>query len=228
MAVVSFGNHLRPHQNVNVASPECAEDLTEVSLMAHGIPVKAGDASLRKKGPQMFLHFLGACTDKIDVFGITLCTDARYPAREATIVARQALTLFVISERDAAILTQNSAATAPAEHEPGISTAIDQDDGLSARRKLPRNRLTQILRNRSGLMSTPEVLAKIRDLHCCHGPIFHARSQAKELVFTFACALITFQRRRGRSEQSHRPFQLGPHEGYIASVVTRRFFLLVA
>ena len=228
MEVVSFGNHLCPHQNVHVASRECAEHLSEGPLIAHGIAVKAGDASLRKKRPQVFLHLLRACADKIDVLGIALWTGSRYPASEATIVARQALTLFVISQGDAAILTKNRGATAPAEHEPRIPTAIDQNDGLSARRKFPRNRLSQILGNRGGLMSAPEVLAKIRDLHCCHGPIFHARSQVKELVLTFPCTLIALQRRRRRAEQGHCPFQLGPHEGHVASVVTWRFFLLVA
>src|SRR5438445_7087334 len=228
MKVVSFGNHLRPHQNVNVPSSEVAEYLGKGPFMAHGIAVEAGDASLREKRAQVLLHLFSACADKIDMFGIALRTDARYPAREAAVVARQTLTLLVISERDTAILTQNSGAAAPAEHEPGIATAIDQHNGLPSPREFLRNCCTQILRNRGGPMSTPEILAQVGDLYCGHGPIFHARSKAKQLVLSLARSLIALQGRGGRAEQSHRPFQFGPHEGHVASVVTWRFFLLVA
>src|SRR5580700_9208661 len=98
MEVMSFRNHLRPHQNIDVPRPKRVQHLTEGAFTTHGIAVKAGDARLRKKRTKVFVHLLGSRADKIDVFGVALWTDARHRARETTVVTRQAPTFFVVSQ----------------------------------------------------------------------------------------------------------------------------------
>src|SRR5690242_21900697 len=105
--------------------------------MAHRIAVQAGDARLREKRLHVLLDLFSPGADKIDVFGIALGAKARNRAGEAAIVAGEALALFVKGERDAAILTEDAGATAPAEHKPRISAPVDEDNGLPAGGELP-------------------------------------------------------------------------------------------
>ena len=78
-------------------------------------------------------------------------------------------------------------------------------------------------------MRLAEILAQIDDLDAGHRRDFRrARPGAASVYFPCARVMETFERGRGGAEQRHRAFELRAHDGDIAPVVARRFFLLVA
>ena len=53
-------------------------------------------------------------------------------------------------------------------------------------------------------------------------------AQREEFVFSGAGMMVGFERRRSRTEKRDRVFEFGADDGDVASVVARRFFLLIA
>ena len=78
------------------------------------------------------------------------------------------------------------------------------------------------------LVRAPKLFAQVDDFHRRERPIFHARFELQELIFSRARIVKTFQRRRRRTQQRHRAFELRAHDGNVPPVIARRFFLLVA
>ena len=70
--------------------------------------------------------------------------------------------------------------------------------------------------------------AQVHDSYFRERPVFDARRQLKQLIFSRARVVKAFERRRRRAEQRHRAFELRAIHGDIAAVIARRFLLLVA
>ena len=73
-----------------------------------------------------------------------------------------------------------------------------------------------------------EILAQVDNFHRRERPVFHARIQLQEMIFSRPRVLKTFKRRRRRAEQRDSAFQFRAHDGDVPPVIARRFFLLVA
>ena len=184
--------------------------------------------ALRKLLAQIFLHALGAIADEIEIFAFAFRALLRRANRIAAIVAFEALPAFVIRERDAAILALHDRAAAAAQKRPGIAAAIDQHHGLGALFEAQRNGGAQRFGNGRGAVLAAKLLAQIHDAHFRKRPIFHARRQREQAIFSGARVVIGFKRRRRRAEQRHRAFQARAIDRRVAPVVARHFFLLVA
>ncbi len=71
-------------------------------------------------------------------------------------------------------------------------------------------------------------LAHVHDADVRHPGVVGPLGQLQERVFAAAAIIITFERRCGGAEHHGGAFHLAAHDGHVARVVTRRFFLLVS
>ena len=89
----------------------------------------------------------------------------------------QAVTLLVMRHRNAAILALHGRPAAPAQHRPGISTAIDQNECLRAIRQALLNSRVQSRGNWACLVRLLKIFAQVNDFHACEGSVRNARSE---------------------------------------------------
>ena len=99
-------------------------------------------------------------------------------------MALQPVALFVVRERDAAILALNSRAARAADDKPRIPAAIDEDQRLRSLRETRGDGFAEFRRDWPGTMRGLEILAQVDDLHRRERPVLHPRIQLKELVFS--------------------------------------------
>ena len=123
-------DHLRAHQNVDFPRSEIAQHLLVRALGAHGVAVQARNFRAGKFLAQFFFELFRARAEKINVLGRALRAGLRHAPRKSAVVAFEAVALLVIGQRNAAVLALNARAARPANHEPGISAAIDEDQRL--------------------------------------------------------------------------------------------------
>ena len=200
---------------------------SKARLLRTPYPDQAVRCAPREKCAQALLDLFRASPHEIDVFGVAFRAGFRDAQRKSTIVAKQPLAPLVIREGDAAILAQDRGAATPAKREKRISAAVDQHQRLRTRRQPRGNRGAQALGDRPRMVRLPEILPQIHDLYGRHGPVLDARIETQKLVLALAGMMKSLERRCRGSQQHDGALQLGAHDGYIAPVVTRRFFLLV-
>ena len=92
--------------------------------------------------------------------------------------------------------------------------------------------LPSLLHQRAGkkllLARLLKFLPHIDQFNLGQRPVHHAVVDLDAAIFAGDRVLPAFDRRRRRTHHHHRTGQLGPHHGYVAGVIARRFLLLVA
>src|SRR5215813_4989331 len=146
----------------------------------------------------------------------------------SAIMAFKAIAALVVCHRNAAINALNGRSAAAAKNRPRIAAAVDQDECLGLVVQAFVNACMQRGRNGAGFVSLLKLLAKTDDLNGREWPRSDTRCNCEQLIFPFSRVVIGFERRRGRTEQGKRILHLRSDDGHIASVIARRFFLLVA
>src|SRR5580765_2756192 len=85
--------------------------------------------------------------------------------RKPAVMALQAVALLVIRQRNAAILALDARAAGTADHEPGISAAIDKDQRLRALGEPRGDGFAELRGKRADFVRDAEILAEIHNLH---------------------------------------------------------------
>ena len=99
----------------------------------------------------------------MNVFGIAARTNFHHRARKSAVVADQSLALFVKRERDAAIFALHGGSATAAQREPGISAAVDKDQGLRAGGEAIGHRRAKLRGKWRRAMSGAEIFAHVHD-----------------------------------------------------------------
>src|SRR5260370_17464572 len=119
----------------------------------------------------------------MNVLGGALRAGLRHAPRVSAVMALEAVALFVIRERDAAVLTLNSRATRAADDEPRIPAAIDQDQGLRALIEARGDGFAELRGKRARPIRGPEIFTQIQNFHPHKRTTFHPPSHLHHLIF---------------------------------------------
>ena len=114
---MAFGDHLRAHQDVEVALAKAVQDGLEVALAADGIAIHARNPRGRKVAMQLFFHFLRPGADEVQILAAAFGTNGRDLLRVVAVVAEHAAVAPVIGERDGAVDAFHALAASPARDE---------------------------------------------------------------------------------------------------------------
>ena len=91
MNVVPLGNHLRAHQQIDLARVQPRQQPLQVVPPAHRVAIHAADARARKNLRQPLLALLRPRAEIVKVFAVALRAARRHGAPEAAVVALQPL-----------------------------------------------------------------------------------------------------------------------------------------
>src|SRR5260370_35868197 len=188
-------NHLRADENIEFPESKVGEHLLVGAFGANRIAVQSRDTGSGKFLASLFFELLRAGAKKINVLGGALRAGLRHAPRVSAVMALEAVALFVIRERDAAVLTLNSRATRAADDEPRIPAAIDQDQGLRALIEARGDGLAELRGKRARPMRGPEIFTQVHNFHRREGTIFHARFELEEMIVARTPVVITLQSR---------------------------------
>jgi hypothetical protein len=89
--VVSLGDHLGPHQQVNLPRMQTSKQPFHVAPAPHRIAIHSPDARLREDLLESFFALLRSGAKKVEVFALTLRAFLRNSASESTVMALQSL-----------------------------------------------------------------------------------------------------------------------------------------
>src|ERR1700677_2781771 len=104
MNVMTLGNHLRAHQQVELAFVQRIERALKIFVATNRITIQAGDAGLRKHSVKQFFKLLRTGPEKIYILAAAVNTDFWHRRDEAAIVANHFVLTLVMRHRDGAIL----------------------------------------------------------------------------------------------------------------------------
>ena len=125
-----LGDHLRPHQDVEIALPEPMQNRLEVPLPAYGIAVKSRNPGRWEHPVQLILHLLRSRAQKIQMLAPALRASIRHLLRIGAIVAQQTPVSAVIRQRHRTVDTFYTLPTTPARHKAGKAPPVQQQHGL--------------------------------------------------------------------------------------------------
>ena len=94
--VVALGDHLRAHQDVEIAFAKTVQDALEMPLAAHRVAIHARDPRLGKIAMQLFFDFLRAGPDEVQILAPALRTHRWNLLRIVAVVAQHAAIAPVI------------------------------------------------------------------------------------------------------------------------------------
>ena len=130
-------------------------------------------------------------------------------------------------ERDTAIRAAACFTAIAAQQRSGKTSAIEKQNGLLALLEPISDGGAQFVgQNGEAFLFSP-FDAEIDDANERHLTVVDALGQTNELIFPAGGIEVTFQRRRGGTENDDTFLDFGPDDGDVASMVTRCFFLLV-
>src|SRR5262249_49751327 len=101
--VVSLGDHLRAHHQVNVPAGEFVDQLFKTPTASRGVAIQTRDAEFRVNLFQQRLDLFGAFADVVDERPVALLAGARDAFLVAAVMADQPRVGFVVGQRHAAI-----------------------------------------------------------------------------------------------------------------------------
>src|SRR5579871_3873536 len=100
---MTFGDHLRAHEQVDLSGVEAVKDAFEVVASTHGITIHAPDARGWEGGMQAVFDFLRAGTEKEDVLTLAFGADVWDTATVSAEVAFEARRAFVVRHGECAV-----------------------------------------------------------------------------------------------------------------------------
>ena len=122
---MSFGNHLRAHQQIEFAFVERIQCPLKILAAADGITIQSADARLRKHAMKQLLQFFRTGSQEINVLAATMHACFRHRSNVTTIMALHPMRSFVMSERDGAVLALQSLAAGTAQHQGRVSPPVE-------------------------------------------------------------------------------------------------------
>src|SRR5207248_7263043 len=102
--VVTFGNHLRANENVNLAGVQPVEHTPEIITAAYSVAIQPVNARLREHAMQQLFQPLRAGAEKMDVLAAAVGAGPRNGAAKTAVVAFQRILALVMRKRDGAVL----------------------------------------------------------------------------------------------------------------------------
>jgi hypothetical protein len=127
---VSLGDHLGSNQDIGVTRPESPQNPLETPLPLDRVPIQTSYGCFGKESLQNFLNLLSAVTEEVNILLAAGSTSFGDRLQIPTIVAKQAVGILVISEAEAAVLTDFRVATASTQQGRRVSSPIQQDQDL--------------------------------------------------------------------------------------------------
>ncbi len=146
---------------------------------------------------------------------------------EAAVVADHFVLALVMGERDGAVLAFEFLAAGAAENDGGISAAVEQDHDLLFAVEALFDFGSEFARDDLLLAGFLEFLAHVDDFDFGQRALLDTIGEFDERVFVLLRVEIRLQRRRGRAHHDDGVRHLRAHDGDVAGVVARSFFLLV-
>ena len=132
-----------------------------------------------------------------------------------------------MGERDGAVLAFEFLAAGAAEHDGRISAAVEQDHDLLFAVEALFDFGGKFARDDLLVAGLLKFLAHVDDFDFGQRTLFDAIGQFDQRVLVLLRVEVGLERRRGRAEHDDGIRHLGAHDGDVAGVVARRFFLLV-
>ena len=227
MNVVAFGNHLRTYQQIEFAFIKRTECSLKVLTSAYRVAIQTSDARLRKHSVQPLLQLLRTGAEEIYILAPAMSACFRDRRGVTAVVAFHPSRALVVRHCDGTIFALQRLAAGAAQHHGRISTAVQQDHHLF----LALQPLFDFFRQLAGdhLLASGflEFLSHVDDLNLRQRPPLHPVGQFEQCVFILLRIEVGLQRRRSRPQHHHGVRHLGAHNGYVARMISRRFFLLV-
>ena len=227
--VVPLGNHLRPHQHVELAGREPGEDGGERATLPHRVAVHPPHARRREERRDLLLYLLGAETGMLQVGGGALATRLGHGHGVVAVVAARAPAVprGVHGERDAAVGALEGVAALAAEHGGGVAAAVEQHQHLFPPRQPLFDRRRERAADHDVRPLRGVLLAHVHHAHLREGTVEHAPGQHDLGVLAGLGVLIALHRGRGRAEHDQGALFLRAHDRHVTTVIARRLLLLV-
>src|SRR5690348_14357486 len=168
---MALGEHLRADKNIERAGGKRPESFLILPLGARGVAVESRDARAGKFLAQAFFQMFGAFAEKINVLGLALWAEFRDGLERAAIVAFEAVALLMMRHGNAAIDALHRGAAAAAQHGPGVSPTIDQDERLRSVCETFLNSGVELGGNRASLMRLLKLFAQVDNFDVCEGAV---------------------------------------------------------
>ncbi len=134
----------------------------------------------------------------------------------------------VIGERDAAVGAFRDEAAFRAEHVGGVAAAIEEEDDLFFFLEAGVDCVAEFAREDEKTFLADDFLAHVDDAHDGHFLVVNADGERRERVAAALGVVKGFERGGGGAEDDGGAFDFAAHDGDVAGVVTRGFFLFVA
>ncbi len=225
---MALGDHLRAHQNIVGSLAKPLQDGFVLALGGDRVAIQPRDPRFGKLVVQLLFHLLRADPQKVDVFALALGAVRGHALGVVAVMAQQTAVAAVKRERDGTVHALHALAARAAGHEAGKPAAVQQDDGLLAVIHAVPDRVQQAARE-GGLLARLQGLgAHVDQLHPRHGPFLHAPRQFQQRVLAALGVIPALEAGRGRTQHHARAGRLRAHDGHVAAVVARRFFLFIA
>ena len=223
--VQPFRDHLRADEDVDLAGAERAERLAIRFLARHRVGVHALHNGLWENFRDGFLDFFRSRAGVADAGVLALGTFFRRHAAMPADVADEPVGGAMERERDAAIRALADVAADVADERRGETAPVEKQDRLLLFREPRLDRLAQFFRDER--RAFPRFHPHVDDADERHLLRVHALREFEQLVFAGLRVAETFEGRRGAAEDHGAVFKTCPQHGDVASVVARRFLLLV-
>src|SRR5262249_41174274 len=128
--VVSFGDHLRAYQQVDLAAVQLIQHALKIMASADRVAIQTPDAGIGKGRMQPLFNLFRPSAKEINVFTAALGTNLGNSLLVSAIVAFHAVAGFMERHGDGAVLALQRLATGPAQNNGRITTTVKQDHRL--------------------------------------------------------------------------------------------------
>ena len=226
--IVPLGDHLRANQDVDLAFAKIGKDFPKLACPPRHVAVHAADARAREELGKLLLQFFRSFADVMKVLAAAGRARGRDAARVPAIMANQLVLPPVVGQRDRAIPAALGLAAAPADQEPGITAAVEQDQRLRAGAELHLDFFLEAAGNRDLGMRLTKLIPHVHDLDAGERPAPDALLEETPGVFPLPRIPCGLERGRGRPEDGQGLGQARPHHRNVPPVIAGRFLLLVA
>src|SRR5262249_47295251 len=146
---VSFGDHLRAYQNVDLTATESAKHAQVVPQVPHRVAIDTPDPGLRKHLLQLQFEALRSLAAILDVLAVTLGTARRRPSRKTAIMAEQVFDGAVIRHCHTAGAALKRKAAMAAQQESSVTAPVQQNHRLLTAQKADADRVDEHLRKQN-------------------------------------------------------------------------------
>ena len=228
LKVVPFGDHLRAHQDVQLAPHEPPQNSLRLTSPGGGVAVQPRHPCGRESTPHHLFYLLRPLADVVEMLAPALLATVRNTARIPAVVAEQPAPPAVERQRNAAIGALHCGTALTAQQKVSVAAPVSQQQHLPAGGQRFFNSFHQGARKQFRLPGFLKLGPHVHQSHCRQRAISHPARHRQQLVAPRSSVITGFQRRCRRPQNSDRAFELRAHHRRVAPVVARRFTLLVA